>query len=255
MEFASQDQFLYGDLTARIRKMLEPVAHDSFLFFEDTIGLLQSQISADKKILDAGCGRGTYTAWLAERGCRVVSIDSNPAHIARTKDLLREAKLENHVRLETSKLPDAFPQDHFDIVLDCFSWWHISDWGRLFNLTRKNLKPHGKLLILDTLFGWKTTVNFRQQVLERWRTAFPTYNECRNMLVKREFRLLKEHSIQDAYIRYLDSLCEKIRLLEKEDLGASDPLELNHVKSMWEWFRNAAHEEQLVATFLIAELT
>ena len=83
MEFASQDQFLYGDLTAKIRKMLEPVAHDSFLFFEDTIALLDKQVGTGKKILDAGCGRGTYTAWLAEKGCEVVSIDSNPDQLAR----------------------------------------------------------------------------------------------------------------------------------------------------------------------------
>jgi SAM-dependent methyltransferase len=255
MEFASQDQFLYGDLTAKIRKMLEPVAHDSFLFFEDTIALLDKQVGTGKKVLDAGCGRGTYTAWLAEKGCEVVSIDSNPDHIARAKELLRESKLESKVTLELSKLPDAFPEDHFDIVLDCFSWWHISDWGRLFNLTRKNLKPHGKLLILDTLFGWKTTVDFRKQVLDKWHTAFPTYNECRNMLIKREFRLLKEESIQSAFIRYMDSLYEKIQLLEKEDLGVSDPMELSQVKSMCEWFRNAAHSEELVATFLVAELT
>ncbi len=255
MEFASQDQFLYGDLTAKIRKMLEPVAHDSFLFYEETIRLLEPQIGAGKKVLDAGCGRGTYTAWLAGRGCEVVSIDSNPAQIARTKELLIEGNLDSKVTMENSKLPDTFPQDHFDAVLDCFSWWHISDWGRLLTLSRKNMKPHGKLLILDTLFGWKTTVDFRQQVLERWYTAFPTYNECRNMLIKREFRLLKEQSIQDEYIRYLDALYKKIQLLEKEDLGASDPLELNHVKQVWEWFRNAAHQEQLVATFLVAELT
>jgi cyclopropane fatty-acyl-phospholipid synthase-like methyltransferase len=255
MEYPSQDQFLYGDLTARIRKMLEPVAHDSFLFFEDTIQLLEPQITAGKKVLDAGCGRGTYTGWLAEQGCHVVSIDSNPGQIAKTKELLRERKLDKNVKLETSKLPDAFPQDHFDVVLDCFSWWHISDWGRLFNLTRKNLKPHGRLLILDTLFGWKTTIDFRRQVLEKWHVAFPTYNECRNMLIKREFRLIKETSIQDAYVRYLDALFERIQILEKEDLGDSDPMELNHVKSMWEWFRMAAHNEELVATFLIAELT
>jgi hypothetical protein len=75
------------------------------------------------------------------------------------------------------------------------------------------------------------------------------------MLIKREFRLVKEQSIQEMYIRYLDALYEKIQLLEKEDLGTGDPMELNQVKSMWDWFRNAAHKEELVATFIVAELT
>jgi hypothetical protein len=152
-------------------------------------------------------------------------------------------------------LPDSFPEDHFDVILDVFSWWHISDWGRLFNLARKNLKPQGKLMILDTFFGWKTSLEFRQQMRDLWAAALPTYNECKNMLIKREFRLVKIDPIQEAYVRYIDALCKKIQELEREDLGTSDPLELQHIKSMWEWFRSAAHNEEVVATCIVAELT
>jgi cyclopropane fatty-acyl-phospholipid synthase-like methyltransferase len=255
MESTLQDAFLYGELTAHIRRMLEPVAHDSFLFYEDTIRFLEAEIKPDHKVLDAGCGRGTITAWLADRGCSVVAIDSSKDRIAQTRELLKEKKLDQRVDLQASHLPDLFPQDHFDVILDCFSWWHISDWGRLFNLSRKNLNPHGKLIVLDTFFGWKTTLEFRQQMRDLWHTAIPTYNECRNMLTKREFRLLKTDSIQGQYIRYLDALYRKIQELEKEDLGVSDPMELKNVKAMWEWFRNAAHKEELVATMIVGELT
>ena len=77
MEANVQEQLLYGDLTARIRRLLEPVAHDSFLFFEDTIRLLEPEIPPGSKVFDAGCGRGTITAWLAARGCNVVAVDSS----------------------------------------------------------------------------------------------------------------------------------------------------------------------------------
>lgn len=255
MENISREQLLYGELTARLRRMLEPVAHDSFLFHRDTTELLRADISNEARVLDAGCGRGTITAWLAERGCSVVAIDSSPERIEHTRGLLYEKNLSGRVTLEVSKLPDAFPRDHFDVILDCFSWWHISDWGRLLNLCRKNLQPKGKIVILDTFFGWKTTLEFRQAMREKWQTALPTLNECRNMLIKREFRLLKADSIQEAYTRYLDALYEKIQEFEKEDLGTLDPLELRGVKSMCEWFREAAHKEELAATRLVAELT
>ena len=75
------------------------------------------------------------------------------------------------------------------------------------------------------------------------------------MLIKREFRLLKSDSIQERYARYLDAISYKIHELEREDLGSFDPLELQNVKAMWEWFRSAAHREELVATFIVAELT
>jgi cyclopropane fatty-acyl-phospholipid synthase-like methyltransferase len=255
MENTSREDLLYGELTARLRRMLEPVAHDSFLFFQDTIELLSSEVSAEPKVLDAGCGRGTITAWLAERGCSVVAIDSNTDRIEHTRALLREKHLTDRVALEVSKLPDAFPSDHFDIILDCFSWWHISDWGRLLTLCKKNLRPKGRVVILDTFFGWKTTLEFRQEMREKWQTALPTFNECRNMLIKRELRLVRCDSIQQAYIKYLDALWSQLHEIEKEDLGTLDPLELTEVKSMLQWFREAAHKEELAATCMVAELT
>lgn len=255
METPLQEKYLYSESMARIRRMLEPVAHDSFLFYADTIRLLEPEIPAGSKVFDAGCGRGTLTAWLAERQCHVVAIDSSAERIAHTRELLKEKKLSRSVKLEASRMPDVFPEDHFDVILDCFSWWHISDWGRLFNLSRKNLKPQGKLIILDTVFGWNTTLEFRQQMRELWQTAIPTYNECKNMLIKREFRLLKNESIQEPYTRYLDAVHQKILELEKEDLGIGDPGELQQIKVMWDWFREAARKEEVVATFLIAERT
>jgi len=255
METISQEPLLYGSLTAHVRRMLEPVAHDSFLFFEDTVRLLDSEISSGARVFDSGCGRGIVTSWLAEKGCKVTAIDSSPDRIEQTRELLHEKNLSDHVQLETSQLPDAFPEDHFDVILDVFSWWHISDWGRLFNLSRKNLKSQGKLIILDTFFGWKTTMDFRQQMRELWHAALPTFNECKNMMIKRDFRMLKTDSIQEAYARYLDAICAKIHELEKEDLGVADPMELQKIKSMWEWFRTAAHTEDLVASCMIGELT
>ena len=251
----SQEALLYGQLTARIRRMLEPVAHDSFLFFEDTVALLANEVRPGLKVFDAGCGRGIITAWLAEKGCEVVAVDSSQERIDQTRQLLQEKGLDQNVRLQVSQLPDSFPEDDFDLILDVFSWWHISDWGRLFNLSRKNLKPQAKLIILDTFFGWETSLEFRQQMRELWHAALPTFNECKNMLIKREFRLLQAGSIQESYSRYLDSICQQIHELEKEDLGDADPMELQHIKSMWEWFRLAAHKEEMVATCVVAELT
>ncbi len=62
---------------------------------------------------------------------------------------------------------------------------------------------------MDTFFYWKTTLEFRQQMRELWTTAPLTFNECKNMLIKRDFRLLKAEPIQELYVRYLDALCAK----------------------------------------------
>jgi cyclopropane fatty-acyl-phospholipid synthase-like methyltransferase len=255
MEHFSHEQLLYGELTAHIRRMLEPVAHDSFLFFEDTARFLQEHIAPGTKVLDAGCGRGTIATWLAAQNCNVVAIDSSPDRMHLTQQLISEKHLSDKIHFELSKLPDAFPDDQFDAVVDCFSWWHISDWTRLLNLCRRGLHPRGKVIILDTFLGWKTTLDFRTQMREQWQTALPTFNECKNMLIKRDFRLLKSDSIQDPYIRYLKAINEKIHELEREDLGTFDARELEEAKKMWQWFLDAAVAEDLSATLFVAELT
>jgi cyclopropane fatty-acyl-phospholipid synthase-like methyltransferase len=254
-EPTDHDLLLYGDLTAHIRRMLEPVAHDSFLYYEDTIRLLEHEVQAGAHVFDAGCGRGTITAWLAGRGCQVTAVDASEERVEQTRALLMERNLIENVRLRASFLPDRFPDEQFDVILDCFSWWHISDWGKLYNLSRKSLHQQGKLIVLDTFFGWNTSLDFRQQMRKLWQSALPTYNESRNMLTKRDFRLVRCDSIQDQYRRYLDGMVEKIHELEREDLGEADPLELSRVKLMWEWFHKAAHKDELVATLIVAELT
>src|ERR1051325_8385638 len=108
----TQEQLLYSDLMARIRRMLEPIAHDSFLFFEDTLKLLDPEIPSSAKVFDAGCGRGMITAWLAGRGSRVVAVDTSTERIEHARELLQERNLEKNVRLEVSHLPDLFPEDH-----------------------------------------------------------------------------------------------------------------------------------------------
>ena len=254
-EPTSHELLLYGDLTAHVRRMLEPVAHDSFLFFDDTIRLLEPEIRPGTRVFDAGCGRGTVTAWLAERGCQVTAVDADEDRVDQTRTLLMERNLIENVRLRTSFLPERFPDEQFDVILDCFSWWHISDWGRLYNLSRRGLHQQGKLVILDTFFGWNTSLDFRQQMRELWQAALPTYNESRNMLTKRDFRLVRCDSIQEMYRRYMDGMVGKLHELDREDLGGADPLELSRVKSMWEWFAKAGHNDELVATLIVAELT
>ena len=251
----SQEDLLYGALSAHVRRMLEPVAHDSFLFFDETLSMIEKEIPSGAKVLDAGCGRGTLTLSLAERGCQVMAIDSSADRIDQTRELLREKKQGANVALDVFRLPDAFPENNFDAILDCFSWWHISDWGKLLTVCKKHLRPQGRIIILDTFFGWKTTLEFRADMRERWLVALPTLNECRNMLIKRDFRLLKSEAVQEPYIRYMEAMNAKIHELEKEDLGSYEPTELQAVKSMWEWFRQAARKEELAATFIVAELT
>jgi len=62
--------------------------------------------------LDAGCGSGIYTAWLAERGLAVTGVDRDPQMLAAARSRAPQARI---VEGEITRLP--FPDREFDLTL------------------------------------------------------------------------------------------------------------------------------------------
>lgn len=75
-------------------------------------------ISKDSKILDAGCGLGQTSIYLAETfGCSVVSVDKHPEMIKHFRKWLEQSQLPIEI-IETDieeSLP--FPDSYFDLVI------------------------------------------------------------------------------------------------------------------------------------------
>lgn len=67
---------------------------------------------AGETALDAGCGTGIYTAWLAERGLEVVGLDRDPEMLAAARRRAPGARI---VEGEVTRLP--FPDQAFELTL------------------------------------------------------------------------------------------------------------------------------------------
>lgn len=78
---------------------------------------------AGKRVLDIGCGKGRNAIFLAEQGAQVDAVDYIPGAIDVVRSVAQEMKMS--VRIETHVAaidqPWDFPDNVFDLTIDCFS--------------------------------------------------------------------------------------------------------------------------------------
>ncbi len=113
------------------------------------------------RILEIGCGTGSVTALLLERGARVTAIDQAPEMLERATAHLGEALAGQVEWLEqTASEIDKLPRDHFDAVVICLCLSDMSMSERSFVLheAKSRLAPGGRLVVADEVrppTGWR----------------------------------------------------------------------------------------------------
>ncbi|WP_043501683.1 SAM-dependent methyltransferase [Georgenia sp. SUBG003] len=71
--------------------------------------------------LDAGCGEGAESMWLAGRGWKVTGADISAAALARAAERAKDAGLSDHVRWVEADLTVWTPSDQFDLVTTSYA--------------------------------------------------------------------------------------------------------------------------------------
>jgi len=95
---------------------------------------------AGKRVLDAGCGTGRHTAWLAHQGARVIGVDPSAAMLEHARAKLPDVEL---VEGTFATLP-AGP---FDVVLDALVLEHLPEVASPIAAMARVLVPGGLLVV------------------------------------------------------------------------------------------------------------
>jgi SAM-dependent methyltransferase len=109
-------------------------------------------ILADLKpgvVLDAACGTGRHSEWLAARGHRVIGVDGSPEMLARARRKVPGADFRAGP-LERLPLPDA----SVDAVVCALALTHVRDLRPVFAEFARVLRPGGDLVISDVAQEW-----------------------------------------------------------------------------------------------------
>ena len=103
---------------------------------QETVDLLQLQ--PGQTVLDIGCGEGTVTRMLLDKGLKVIGIDRDPQQVRRACDSGVDARVMDAMAIDW--------QEEFDAIFSnwCFHW--IDDQPALFRRLHRALKSGGQLV-------------------------------------------------------------------------------------------------------------
>lgn len=110
------------------------------------------------RVLELGCGTGTFTLAIAARAPQAVMtvVDASPEMVEVTRSRLTSQAPE--VARRSTFLVERFealelPSGSFDLVTSCISLHHVVDKGALFRDVRRFLTPGGTFRFADQLLG------------------------------------------------------------------------------------------------------
>jgi tocopherol O-methyltransferase len=104
-----------------------------------------------ERVLDAGCGVGGSSIWLARTfGLNTVGISLSERELERARRYAKERGLEAQCTFEVQDFVNTtFPDESFDIVWAQESFCHAMDKGAWMKEMYRLLKPGGRLVIED----------------------------------------------------------------------------------------------------------
>jgi len=158
-------------------------------------------------VLDAGCGQGGSSLWMAEElGAHTVGISPVPGQIHKAKRLAQERGLSDQCRfLEADYRSTPFPDDHFDVVWACESLCHADYKEDFYREAFRILKPGGRLIIAEYLRSERPLSARGEKWIHQWLDGWAirdidTLEEHRSHALKCGFEAFKGEDVT-AYMR------------------------------------------------------
>ena len=141
--------------------------------------IVSQYVHPDDRVLEIGCGTGTLTLLMAERGATVTGIDVSPAMLAEAEKKVAASGLEDRVtlhRMDATQIADRFPPKSFDLIVSTLVFSELSPDGQRYILEacRGLLAPGGRLLIADEVVP-ERLLNRVLFYLVRWPLALLTW--------------------------------------------------------------------------------
>jgi ubiquinone/menaquinone biosynthesis C-methylase UbiE len=95
--------------------------------------------------LDAACGTGRHTAYLAALGHRVIGVDSSAEMLARARTKLADGEFH---QADLHQLP--LPDEHVDVIVCALALTHVPELAPVLAEFVRVLRPGGHLVISDS---------------------------------------------------------------------------------------------------------
>jgi cyclopropane fatty-acyl-phospholipid synthase-like methyltransferase len=110
-----------------------------------------ARVQAGDRVLDAGCGVGGSSLWLARyRDVDVVGITPVAHQVAKAREFARRRRLQHRTRFEQADYTRSpFPDASFDVVWAHESLCHAVDKRAFYQEAFRVLRPSGRLVVAE----------------------------------------------------------------------------------------------------------
>ncbi len=125
-------------------------------------------IQPGEKVLDAGCGIGGSSIFIASStGARVTGITLSERQAEQAKRNAMDKAVERQVDFQVMNFSQTpFPDQHFDVIWACESSCYADDKQEFIREASRLLKPGGRLVVAD---GFVTKPeNNREPLVRQW---------------------------------------------------------------------------------------
>lgn len=125
---------------------------------------IMTGVPKDARVIDIGCGRGDYAISLADRGYRVVGVDSAASGIAIARRRCQTARFE--AELADDGLLERLGEAPFDIAISTEVCEHVFDPFAWCRACYESIRPGGSLIASTPYHGY--TKNLLTSLLNKW---------------------------------------------------------------------------------------
>ena len=121
-------------------------------------------------VLDAGCGVGGSSIWLAlARGAQVVGITPVASQVARARSFAAMRKLGEQVAFEQADYTHTpFPDASFDVIWALESLCHAPEKAAFYREAARLLRPGGRLVIAEYIRATRPLSVPGERLLHQW---------------------------------------------------------------------------------------
>jgi cyclopropane fatty-acyl-phospholipid synthase-like methyltransferase len=154
--------FGYWDATTR--------GHADALLNMNRVLADRAGIRPGMRVLDAGCGVGGSSIWLAQaRGATVVGITPVASQVSRARGFAARRRLGAQVSFEQADYTNTpFPDSSFDMVWALESLCHAPDKAVFYREAARLLRPGGHLVIAEYIRAARPLSARGEQLLHHW---------------------------------------------------------------------------------------